>query len=406
MTPPSFDQPRLCFDKAGPLFCQKALRIVKIVYAVAMKLNLANRKALVGHQMAFLTIIGLWLFHLLITSLRAAVMEFPAQGELAMRRLVVTAIGIVLTWLLYLFLRFFDRKPLGTRVAAAFIGAIPCAIAIAWANYFLFNIYDPISLFDDPTLGKRVEELDAALGFSAWQEVAEIAITRYFFIIAWASLFLALGYAREVREAERKASRYAQAAQDAELRSLRYQVNPHFLFNTLNSLSSLVIKGQPKEAEAMIQNLSTFYRNSLSSDPLEDVTLEDEVELQRLYLDIEVVRYPKRLRTEINIDPDLMKAHVPALILQPLVENAIRYAVSLSSKPVTIAIEAKRQGNKMEISVTDDGEPFDGNGGGSGIGLANVRDRLETRYGSKAKLKTEARAKGGFVATLTIPLEN
>lgn len=371
-----------------------------------MNLLPAPRKALVGHQMAFLTIIGFWLFHMLIVSLRAAVLDFPSQGELAQRRLLVTLIGIVLTWLLYLFLRLFDRKPLGTRVAAAFIGAIPCAIAIAWANYFLFNIYDPISLFEDPNLGKRVEEVDALLGFTAWQEVAEIAVTRYFFIIAWASLFLALGYAREVREAERKASRYAQAAQDAELRSLRYQVNPHFLFNTLNSLSSLVIKGQPKEAEAMIQNLSTFYRTSLSSDPLEDVTLADEVDLQRLYLDIEVVRYPKRLKTAIHIDPDLMDAHVPALILQPLVENAIRYAVSQSSKPVTIAIEAIRNGGNMEISVTDDGEPFDGSGGGSGIGLANVRDRLETRYGAKAGLTTKKLAKGGFVATLTIPVED
>lgn len=371
-----------------------------------MKFKPASGKALVGHQMAFLTIVGFWLFHLLIVSLRAAVLDFPSQGELTQRRLIVTAIGIVLTWLLYLFLRLFDRQPLGIRVTAAFIGAIPCAIAIAWANYFLFNIYDPISMFEDPNISQRVDELKGMIGTPAWQEIAEIAVTRYFFIIAWASLFLALGYAREVREAERKASRYAQAAQDAELRSLRYQVNPHFLFNTLNSLSTLVIKGQSKEAEAMIQNLSTFYRNSLSSDPLEDVTLEDEVELQRLYLDIEMVRYPKRLKTIIHIDPALMQVHVPALILQPLVENSIRYAVSQSSRPVTIAIEALRNGNMMEISVTDDGEPFDGNGGGSGIGLANVRDRLETRYGAKAKLTTKTRVKGGFVATLTIPMEN
>lgn len=360
---------------------------------------------MVGHQMAFLTIVGFWLFHMLVVSVRAALMDFPEQGELAARRIVVTLIGIVLTWVLYLFLRLFDRKPLGARVTAAFIGAVPCAIGIAWANYYIFNIYDPISMFDDPNITKRMDELRVLIGTAAWQEIAEIAITRYFFIIAWASLFVAIGYAREVREAERKASRYAQAAQDAELRSLRYQVNPHFLFNTLNSLSSLVIKGQPKEAEAMIQNLSTFYRTSLSSDPLEDVTLAEEVDLQRLYLDIEMVRYPKRLKTAIHIDPDLMEAHVPALILQPLVENAIRYAVSQSSKPITIAIEAVRNGGNMEISVTDDGEPYDGNGGGSGIGLANVRDRLETRYGPKATLTTEKPAKGGFVAKLTIPME-
>lgn len=366
-----------------------------------------SRKTLVGHQMAFLTIIGFWLFHALIVSLRAAVMDFPAQGELASRRLAVTVVGILLTWLLYLFLRLFDRRPLGVRVAAAFIASVPCAVAIAVANYYVFNVYDPISLFADPDVGKRVQEVEALLGLSAWQEIAEISVTRYFFIIAWASLFLALGYAREVREAERKASRFAQAAQDSELRSLRYQVNPHFLFNTLNSLSSLVITGKPKEAEAMIQNLSNFYRTSLSSDPLEDVTLEEEVDLQRLYLDIEAVRYPKRLRTVIDISPELMNQYVPALILQPLVENAIKYAVSRTTRPVTITISAQADGDNMILSVADDGEAMDdGHVGGNGIGLANVRDRLEARYKSAAHLDTHAKRGGGYVATLTLPLSH
>ena len=366
-----------------------------------------SRKTLVGHQMAFLTIIGFWLFHALIVSLRAAVMDFPAQGELASRRMAVTVIGIMLTWLLYLFLRLFDRQPLGVRVGAAFIASVPCAIAIAIANYYVFNVYDPISLFADPDVGRRVQEVEALLGLSAWQEIAEISVTRYFFIIAWASLFLALGYAREVREAERKASRFAQAAQDSELRSLRYQVNPHFLFNTLNSLSSLVITGKPKEAEAMIQNLSNFYRTSLSSDPLEDVTLEEEVDLQRLYLDIEAVRYPKRLRTVIDISPELMNQYVPALILQPLVENAIKYAVSRTTRPVTIAISAQADGDNMVLSVADDGEAMDkGHVGGNGIGLANVRDRLEARYKSAARLDTHAKRGGGYVATLTLPLSH
>lgn len=369
------------------------------------------RKALVGHQMAILTIIGFWLFHAVIVSARAALMDFPAQGELINRRMVVTAIGIIITGLLYLFLRLFDRQPLGRRVTAAFLGAIPCAIAIAWANYVIFNLYDPISMFDDPEIGRKVEqqvqEFQSLLGITAWQEIAEIAVTRYFFIIAWASLYLALGYAREVREAERKASRYAQAAQDSELRSLRYQVNPHFLFNTLNSLSSLVITGKPKEAEAMIQNLSNFYRTSLNSDPLEDVTLAEEVDLQRLYLDIEAVRYPERLRTSIKIPPDLINQHVPALILQPLVENAIKYGVSRSSRPVTIEIKADQIDDMMVISVSDDGEPMtDNDEGGNGIGLANVRDRLEARYRSTATLQTHARDKGGFIATLTLPLSH
>ncbi len=364
-----------------------------------------SRHALVGHQMALLTIIGFWAFYALILSLRAALLDFPAQAILFERRLMVALVGVLVTWILYVGLRLADRRSLGFRVSAAFIGAIPCAMVLASANFYIFNLYDPISLFKDPSVGRTIEDLKEQLGLSFWQEIADISVTHYFFLIAWGSLYVAIGYAREVREAERKTSRFAQAAQDAELRSLRYQVNPHFLFNTLNSLSSLVMTGKPNEAETMIQNLSNFYRTSLSSDPLEDVTLEEEVELQRLYLEIESVRYPKRLRVSINIPEDLMNQQVPALILQPLVENAIKYGVSRTTRPVQITIKAERDGNNLVLSVTDDGEAVDSNHvGGNGIGLANVRDRLEARYRSAARLDTQVISGGGFVAMLTLPL--
>ena len=366
-----------------------------------------HRKALVGQQMALLTIIGFWAFYALILSLRAALLDFPAQTVLFERRLMVALVGILVTWILYLGLRLADRRSLGFRVSMAFLAAIPAALLLASANFYIFNLYDPVSLFKDPSIGKTVEDLKDRLGLSFWQEIADISVTHYFFLIAWASLYVAIGYAREVREAERKTSRFAQAAQDAELRSLRYQVNPHFLFNTLNSLSSLVITGKPKEAETMIQNLSNFYRTSLSSDPLEDVTLEEEVDLQRLYLEIESVRHPTRLRTNFEIAPALMNQHVPALILQPLVENAIKYGVSRTNRPVTITISAKLKGDDIEIKIADDGEAMDtSHVGGNGIGLANVRDRLEARYKSAATLETRAFPEGGFTATLTLPLSH
>lgn len=366
-----------------------------------------HRPTLVGQQMAFLTIVGFWVFHGLIVSLRATVLDLPEPQELIWRRLVVTLVGILLTWLLYVALRLFDRKPLGVRIATAFILSMPCAFAIALANYYIFNVYDPLSMFADPDINAQVQEIRQEIGYDFWQEIAEITVTRYFFIIAWASLYLTLGYAREVREAERTASRYAQAAQDAELRSLRYQVNPHFLFNTLNSLSSLVIKGENGRAEAMIQSLSGFYRTSLSSDPLEDVTLAEEVELQQRYLEIEAVRYPERLRTVIDIPAELETTRVPGMILQPLVENAIKYGVSRSNRPVTLTIAARRMGNAIRISVTDDGDKIKGKSeGGSGIGLANVRDRIEARYGERGRLEAKPGSEGGFAATITIADED
>lgn len=361
---------------------------------------------LVGHQMAFLTIVGFWVFHAMIVSLRSALMEFPSQDELALRRIMVTVVGIALTWLLYLVLRMFDRRPLGVRVATAFVAAIPCAISIAYANYYIFNLYDPANLFADQSIGQNFKELQEQLRLTGLQEIAEIAVTRYFFIIAWASLYLALGYAREVREAERTASRYARAAHDAELRSLRYQVNPHFLFNTLNSLSSLVISRQNDRAEAMIQNLASFYRTSLSSDPLDDVTLAEEVELQKHYLGIEAVRYPERLRTHFDIPDALEDFPLPAMILQPLVENAIKYGVARTNRPVTISITARKVDDLIAIAVEDDGDPSDQTGiASSGIGLANVRDRLEARFGEGARLIIQKGDQGGFVAKIEIQIE-
>lgn len=367
------------------------------------KHGMLKRQVLVGHQLAFLTIVGFWVFHALIVSLRATVLDLPEPSELAGRRIVVTLIGIFLTWLLFLVLRLFDRQPLGIRIASAFVLSMPCALLIAFANYYVFNIYEPMAMFDDPGLAQQVKALQQQIGYDFWQEIAEISVTRYFFIIAWASLYLTLGYSREVREAERTTSRYAQAAQDAELRSLRYQVNPHFLFNTLNSLSSLVIKGENGRAEAMIQSLSGFYRTSLSSDPLEDVTLIEEVELQQRYLEIEAVRYPDRLRTIIDIPTSVENVRVPGMILQPLVENAIKYGVSRTNRPVTVHIAARRVGDTVQISVTDDGDVIAGKSDhGSGIGLANVRDRLEARFGAHGRLQSGPLDAGGFAATITL----
>jgi signal transduction histidine kinase len=369
------------------------------------KFDIGKHKPSVGQQVAILSILGFWLFYVTVITLRAAVGEFPAQGEMMVRRMIVTTIGIGLTYLLYLFLRQFEDKPLSTRIIVAVAGAIPCALAIAAVNFYMFNVYDPWSLIDD----KNIEEYRKYMekdGF-ALQNIVHDAISRFFFIISWASLYMTLSYASEVRTMERRAARFAQAARDAELRSLRYQVNPHFLFNTLNSLSTLVMRSQPAEAEKMILNLSRFYRNSLSGDPLEDVALSDEVHLQNLYLDIEAVRFPERLITKTDIPDDLADVLVPGLILQPLVENAIKHGVAHSKRPVSISISARSEDDHLKLTVADDGEAksFEGpTSESSGIGLANVRDRLETRFGSDAALTISRPEAGGFVAELTLPL--
>ena len=354
----------------------------------------------VSPAVALYSILGFWLFYTLIVSLRAVVIGFDAQMELAARRMVVAVIGIIVTWILYLVLRRFDQKPLMVRVVAAFSLAIPFALAMAAANYYMFNVYDPVSLFSDADMQKKAEEENYVL-----ISIVEDAISRFFFLSAWAGLYLALSYAAEARSTERRAARLEQAAQQAELRSLRYQVNPHFLFNTLNSLSTLVMRNRPDEAEQMIMSLSNFYRTSLTGDPLDDVPLEEEVHLQKLYLDIEAVRFPERLTTVIDIPASLLNACVPGLILQPVVENAIKYGVSRTSSPVEIRITAREDGDLMHINVTDNGDnpPSDGDRG-SGIGLANVRDRLTARFGDQGRIVYGPRETAGFAVLLTLPI--
>lgn len=354
----------------------------------------------VSPAIALYSILGFWLFYAILVTLRAAVMGFESQGELGVRRAVVTVIGIVVTWILYLVLRRFDAKPLSVRIVAAFSLAAPFALAMASANFYMFNVYDPVNIFADADHSKYGSE-----EAYAFVQIVEDAISRYFFLAAWAGLYLALSYASEAHRTERRAARLERAAQQAELRSLRYQVNPHFLFNTLNSLSSLIMKDRRDEAEQMIMSLSNFYRTSLTGDPLDDVPLEEEVHLQKLYLDIEAVRFPDRLNTVIDIPPALMSACVPGLILQPLVENAIKYGVSRTSSPVEIRITAREDGGLMHIAVTDDGDNPPGlSDSGSGIGLANVRDRLTARFGDQGQIAYGPREEKGFSVLLTLPI--
>jgi LytS/YehU family sensor histidine kinase len=251
-----------------------------------------------------------------------------------------------------------------------------------------------------PNYSHREKEL-SVLG-----QIGDQALNGYFFFAAWGALFLALSYAAAVRTAEREAAGYRAAARDAELRALRYQVNPHFLFNTLNSLSSLILKDQPDEAEKMILNLSTFFRTSLTADPTEDVPLAEEIRLQRLYLDIEAVRFPERLIVQIDVPGVLDNACVPCLILQPLVENAIKYGVSRAKRPVTLRISAREDSHGLVLSVEDDGEPLgdDAKLHGAGVGLKNVTDRLRARFGEEATCRYGPLPNGGFGVTLFMPL--
>jgi LytS/YehU family sensor histidine kinase len=240
----------------------------------------------------------------------------------------------------------------------------------------------------------------------------DIAVTWLFFFIGWSAFYLANQAQAEALGAQRRLADAESAAQAAQVRALRYQVNPHFLFNTLNSLSSLVMTGRTDRAETMLLALSTFFRTSLSLDPSADVSLAEEIDLQRLYLDIEMARFPDRLTVEIDVPPELEPVRMPALLLQPIVENAIKYGVSKSRKAVLVRIEARRlDSQRMLLEISN--RPKHGGKDelpaatheGTGLGLANVCQRLEARWGNRASCRYGPMTGGGFKVSLTIPVE-
>lgn len=367
-----------------------------------------SRNAAIGHRLGLVSVLGLWGFYFAVVTIRAAIMAYPGQLEMLVYRVFVIGLAIGLTFLLYLFLERFADRPLRWRIPIAFAAALPFAAMIAAFNFYVFEVLDPLQIFKGEEWEEQremIEEFQARDPLAMWRGFAEAVLSRYFVVIAWALLYMALGYAQIVRQAERRAAIFAQEAQTAQLRALRYQVNPHFLFNTLNVLSSLVMRDRRDEAEKMILNLSTFYRTSLTSEPADDVQLEEEIRLQRLYLDIEAVRFPERLIVDISIPKSLNGCCVPALILQPIVENAIKYGVSRVRRPVTVSIHAREENGKLIITISDDGDPLPEDAPhGTGVGLNNVYERLDARYGDESNVTWGPGEEGGFAVTLELPI--
>ena len=376
-------------------------------------------------RIALLSIGGFWLLYFVIGSLRSLVVYHDPEGMFG-ARLLVSILSIGVTAILYLVMRQVPAARLTRAILVAAVLAVPAAALYSTFNWFVFNqvfhmgprgmgphhhhgpppAMDGAAAGDAPpgSLSVSVGRFDAVAGHPAFRDIADQAFNGYFFFIAWLALYLAMCYAAEIGALERHAADLRSSAQAAELRALRYQVNPHFLFNALNALSSLVLSGRNSEAENMIQNLSGFFRSSLTADPARDIPLSFEIELQRLYLDIEAVRFPKRLAVTIDVPEQLGQCCVPGLILQPIVENAVKYGVARARRTVTIRITAREDAGRLALVVEDDGELFPPAAGGTGIGLQNVRDRLAARYAELADCSWEGKSAGGFAVRLNLPV--
>ena len=237
---------------------------------------------------------------------------------------------------------------------------------------------------------------------------------------AWSALYYAINYYLQVEQQADRLERLEAQATSAQLAMLRYQLNPHFLFNTLNSISTLVLLKQTEPANAMLTRLSGFLRHTLVTQPGGKVTVAQEVETLKLYLDIERMRFEERLRTVFSIDPAAADAVIPSFLLQPLVENAIKYAVSPQEEGARISLTAQLVGNRLRLTVSDTGPGLRakaaratlpaamagaGNTVSTGVGLANIRDRLAQAYGDDHLFDIRTPPEGGFTVVIEIPHE-
>lgn len=196
------------------------------------------------------------------------------------------------------------------------------------------------------------------------------------------------------------------AARDAQLQMLRYQVNPHFLFNTLNSVSALVETGRSGPATEMIGELSGFLRATLRGDTPIRTSLREEIETLRLYLAIEQKRFGDRLNVTFDVAPSARTAALPSLLLQPLVENSIKYAVARTRSPTMISVKARRADGRLHVEVSDDGAADPARPSAKverGLGLSNVRDRLETEFAGDYDLSSCEEDGGGWRTTIEVP---
>ena len=316
--------------------------------------------------------------------------------------LISTLTGFSITLILSVIYRqLITRRPLITWGVTALM--LPFAVALyafidAWVNELYYG--------------------DATVGFA--QRFIGLFYLDATLLGAWSALYYAINFFLQIEEQNDQLIQLESQATQAQLAMLRYQLNPHFLFNTLNSISTLVLLKQTEPANAMLSRLSSFLRYTLVNEPTGRVTVAQEVDTLKLYLDIERMRFEERLRTSFKIDPVTEPALLPSLLLQPLVENAIKYAVSTQEAGAEITIAAQLVGQNLRIVVSDTGPglqmsaasnrlsgvTFDGGEPVStGVGLANIRDRLAQAYGEQHRFETMEPPEGGFAVLIELPFE-
>ncbi|MFA6113646.1 MAG: histidine kinase [Sphingomonas sp.] len=324
----------------------------------------------------------------MLTLMRRLNMGEEEKLSYLLPRFCVTVVAIGLSFVIAQQLRRLASRSMRVKLSAAVAMAIIGCFIHGAANLAIFELLVPESNMDSFSIGLYL----AALLQWFWSYAALCA------------LLLAVTSSLELSDRERRIAHLQRVAHAAQLRALRYQLNPHFMFNTLNSIAALISRREAERAEAMVENLADFLRAGLSLDPHEDIPLEKEIELQSLYLSIEELRFPDRLKVEIDVPEHVRGALVPSLVTQPLVENVVRHAVATSLEPILLSIVARHEGSRLRITVRNSA-PIGGLpcSKGTGVGLANVADRLRARFPQDSLFLAERQGDGGFLVVIELP---
>jgi two-component system, LytTR family, sensor kinase len=283
-------------------------------------------------------------------------------------------------------------------------GSLATALPVHLAAAALFSLLRSVLAV---ALTREVYPMPATMPpFGVWLR-GYIGNRALFELITYFALYgvgVAIEYRRRLRERELQASRLEAQLARAQLQALKMQLHPHFLFNTLHAISVL-IREDPAAATRTVALLGDLLRLTLAGAATEEVPLRQELEFLKLYLEIERTRFQDRLDVAYDVPVELLETAVPNFILQPLVENAVRYGVAQRSEPTRIEVRARRRDRAVELRVWNDGPPLDGNGRSDGVGLATTRGRLEKLYGVAGGFDIRNAEAGGVEVMVSVPVD-
>ena len=314
--------------------------------------------------------------------------------------IMISLIGLVISLgLRAVYRATWDASPLQRAITIVVASWVAAAVWMICRQY-IFPIF----------LGDEMEkEISHKEGWDMMFGMISGVVTHWFVMLSWSGLYFGIKYAKLLQSERERGIKIESMAHESQLKMLRYQLNPHFLFNTLNAISTLILDKENSMANTMVTRLSHFLRYSLDNDPMQKVTLAQEMEALQLYLDIEKVRFDERLQVKFELERDCESALIPSLLLQPLVENSIKYAIAQGVKGGCIHIAARKFAGELLLEVSDDGPGAALVGGEllgeSGVGLSNTRERLRELYNSNQSFKLSETDPHGLTANIRLPFE-